>query len=59
MTRRALEELITDEPAVAAKLLLGISARIAVRMRENFDKLKLYAKLTQAMEQEIAGRTKA
>ena len=59
LTRRALEELITDEPAVAAKLLLGISARIAVRMRENFDKLKLYAKLTQAMEQEIAGRTKA
>ncbi len=57
LTRRSLETLMKDNPAVAAKLLLGISARIALRLRENFDKLKLYAKLTQAMGQEIGKRT--
>ena len=59
LTREALEQLMTDKPAVAAKLMLGVSARIAVRLRENSDKLKMYVKLTQAMEQEIAQRTRA
>ena len=59
LTREALEQLMSDQPTVAAKLMLAVSARIAVRLRENFDKLKLYVKLTQAMEQEIAQRTEA
>jgi CRP/FNR family transcriptional regulator, cyclic AMP receptor protein len=32
---------------------MAISMRIAQRMRENQDKLKLYAQLTQAMNEEI------
>ena len=41
------------DPKTAAKLLLAISLRIAARMRETADKVKLYAQLTQAMQQEI------
>ena len=57
LTRQALEQLMADKPAVAAKLMLGVSLRSAVRLRENAEKLKLYVKLTQAMEQEIAQRS--
>lgn len=56
LTREALEQMVTDQPAVAAKLMLAVSMRIARRLRENAEKLKLYVKLTQAMEQEIAQR---
>jgi CRP/FNR family cyclic AMP-dependent transcriptional regulator len=33
--------------------MMAISLRIAERMRESADKLKLYAQLTQAMQEEI------
>lgn len=56
LTRHALERLMADKPAIAAKLMLAVSLRIAVRLRENAEKLKLYVKLTQAMEQELAQR---
>lgn len=57
LTRKALEQMMTDNPAIAAKLMLAVSMRIAKRLRESAEKLKLYVKLTQAMEQEIAQRT--
>jgi CRP/FNR family transcriptional regulator, cyclic AMP receptor protein len=53
LTRDALNELLDDEPRTAAKLMMAISLRIAQRMRENQDKLKLYAQLTQTMNEEI------
>jgi CRP-like cAMP-binding protein len=53
LTRDALNQLLDDEPRTAAKLMMAISMRIAQRMRENQDKLKLYAQLTQAMNEEI------
>ena len=53
LTRDALNQLLDDEPRTAAKLMMAISLRIAQRMRENQDKLKLYAQLTQAMNEEI------
>jgi CRP/FNR family transcriptional regulator, cyclic AMP receptor protein len=53
LTRESLEELIQDEPAVGAKLMMAVSLRIAARMRDTADKLKLYAQLVQAMQQEI------
>ena len=59
LKREALEQLVTDSPAVAAKLMLAVSSRIAARLRENADKLKLYVQLTQAMEQEIGERNAA
>ena len=53
LTRSALKKLLADDPKTAAKLLLAISLRIAARMRETAEKVKLYAQLTQAMQQEI------
>jgi len=53
LTRNALNRLLQDHPQTAAKLMMAISLRIAERMRECQDKLKLYAQLTQAMNEEI------
>ena len=53
LTRDALNQLLDDQPRTAAKLMMAISLRIAQRMRESQDKLKLYAQLTQAMNEEI------
>lgn len=53
LTRDGLNQLLNDDPRTAAKLMMAISLRIAQRMRENQDKLKLYAQLTQAMNEEI------
>jgi len=53
LNRAALNQLLDDDPRTAAKLMLAISTRIAERMRENQEKLKLYAQLTQAMNEEI------
>lgn len=53
LTRTALQQLLEDDPSTAAKLMMAVSLRIAQRMRESADKLKLYAQLTQAMQQEI------
>jgi CRP-like cAMP-binding protein len=53
LTREALNQLLNDDPRTAAKLMMSISLRIAERMRESLEKLKLYAQLTQAMNEEI------
>ncbi|MEP6826092.1 MAG: cyclic nucleotide-binding domain-containing protein [Ramlibacter sp.] len=53
LTRKALKQLLADDPQTAAKLMVAISLRIAERMRECQEKLKLYAQLTQAMNEEI------
>ena len=53
LTREGLNQLLYDDPRTAAKLMMAISLRIANRMRESQDKLKLYAQLTQAMNEEI------
>jgi len=53
LTREALNQLLNDDPRTAAKLMMAISLRIAQRVRESQDKLKLYAQLTQAMNEEI------
>jgi CRP-like cAMP-binding protein len=53
LTRDALNRLVDDQPRTAAKLMMAISLRIAQRMRDHQEKLKLYAQLTQAMNEEI------
>ncbi len=52
-SRAALEDLLEDDPRTAAKLLMAVAQRIASRMRDNADKLKLFTQLTQTMQQEI------
>jgi len=53
LTRKALAELIQDDPVLGSKLLLAIGMRISERLRENTEKLKRYATLTQTMQQEL------
>jgi CRP/FNR family transcriptional regulator, cyclic AMP receptor protein len=53
LTRKALEELMNDEPRIGGKLMMAVSLRIAERLRETADKLRLYSQLTTAMQQEI------
>jgi CRP/FNR family transcriptional regulator, cyclic AMP receptor protein len=52
-SRSALEQLINERPAIGAKFMMSISLRIAERLRDTAEKLKLYTQLTQAMQQEI------
>jgi CRP/FNR family transcriptional regulator, cyclic AMP receptor protein len=53
LRRAALEQLITEHPDIGAKFMMSISLRIAERLRDTADKLRLYSQLTQAMQQEI------
>jgi CRP/FNR family transcriptional regulator, cyclic AMP receptor protein len=53
LTRDDLSLLIRDHPAVAAKLLVAISQRMAARLRESTQKLRAYTQLTRVMQQEI------
>ncbi len=53
LTREALEKLMNDESRIGGKLMMAVSLRIAERLRETADKLRLYSQLTQAMQQEI------
>ena len=48
-----------ENPLVAAKLLLAVSLRVAERLRDNSDKLKMYVQLMQAMQEEIVSRESA
>lgn len=53
LTRDAIEHMITEEPLMAAKLLLSMSSHIAERLRNTSRQLKLYARLASAMQEEI------
>ena len=53
LTREALEDLIQQQPALGAKFLLAVSARIAERYRDTQKKLVLFARLAATMQQEL------
>jgi hypothetical protein len=53
LTREGIESMITRDPMVAARLLLGVSANIAERLRDTNRQLKLYARLATAMREEL------
>jgi CRP-like cAMP-binding protein len=57
LTRQALESLIEDQPAMGAKFLLAVSARIAERYRETQKKLVLFARLAATMQAELDRQT--
>jgi CRP-like cAMP-binding protein len=54
LTREGIETMIARDPMVAARLLLGVSAHIAERLRDTNRQLKLYARLATAMREELA-----
>jgi len=53
LTREALEALILEQPATAAKLMTAVAQRLAERLREGDHKLEVYSKLVRTMQQEI------
>ena len=53
LTRDGIDAMIRDDPAVAARLLYGVSAHIAERLRDTNRQLKLYARLATAMREEM------
>ena len=53
LTRENMLELLQNTPEICAKLLIVISMRMGERLRDNTEKLKKYAQLTKAMQQEI------
>ena len=59
LTRDGLANLIANEPSAGAKLMLAIAARLAERLRDNARKLRLYAKLAKAMQQELENSIRA
>jgi 5-methyltetrahydrofolate--homocysteine methyltransferase len=58
LTRAAIEHMVTEEPLMAAKLLLSMSSHIAERLRNTSRQLKLYARLASAMQEEIETLTR-
>lgn len=53
LTRGALRHLIDECPDVAARLLLSISTRLSDRLRESNRKLRTFAQLSRALQQEL------
>ena len=53
LSREALKTLSIEDPSTAAKLMFVVSLRIAERLRDMTDKLKMYSQLVEAMQQEI------
>jgi CRP/FNR family cyclic AMP-dependent transcriptional regulator len=58
LTRDAIEHMVTEDPRMAAKLLLSVSSHIAERLRNTSRQLKLYARLASAMQEEIEQLTR-
>ncbi|HMN92101.1 MAG TPA: cyclic nucleotide-binding domain-containing protein [Hydrogenophaga sp.] len=53
LSRTGLMRLLKDHPRVGSKLLLAISKRLADRLRETTRKLKTFAQMNKAMQQEL------
>lgn len=53
LSRKALERLIEDNPKVGARLMVGLSKRLADRLRAMSEQLHLYAQLTGSLQQEL------
>ncbi len=53
LSRTALMRLLKDDPAVGARLLLAISKRLADRLRETTRKLRTFAQMNKALQEEL------
>jgi len=53
LTREALETLIAEQPATAAKLMTAVAQRLAERLRDSVHKQQIYSKLVQSMQEEL------
>lgn len=53
LTRDAMKRLMDEQPAVAARLLMAMSKRIADHLRETNRKLMTFAQVSKALQQEL------
>lgn len=53
LSRTALMRLLKDEPRVGGRLLLAISKRMADRLRDTSRKLRTFAQMNKALQQEL------
>jgi CRP-like cAMP-binding protein len=53
LTRDALEKLTQNDPPTAARLMIAIAHRLAERLRDSDEKIRLYSHLVRTMQQEI------
>lgn len=53
LSRRALQQLLDEQPRLAAKLLIGLAKRTADRLRALGDQLQMYAQLSARQQQEL------
>lgn len=53
LSRASLRRLLKAEPAVSARLLLAISKRMADRLRDTTRKLRTFAQMNKALQQEL------
>lgn len=53
LSRESFLQLLHEEPGVGAKLLLGISKRLADHLRETTRKLELFAKMNRVLSDEL------
>jgi len=53
LSRQGLDQLIVQQPLVAARLLAEVASIIANRLRALSDQLRLYGQLTASMQREI------
>ena len=53
LSRTALMRLLKDEPRVGARLLLAISKRMADRLRDTTRKLRAFAQMNKALQEEL------
>ncbi len=54
LSRKALERLIDDHPRVGVKLMVGLTKRLADRLRALSEQLVIYAQLTSSLQQEVS-----
>jgi CRP-like cAMP-binding protein len=53
MSRNALDRMLAEQPAVAAKLMVALSQRLADRLRALGEQLGIYARLARQTRQEL------
>ena len=53
LTRESLEARTFEHPATAAKLMTAVAQRLAERLRESSQKLQVYSKLVDKLQQEV------
>ena len=53
LSRTALMRLLKEDPKLGSRLLLAISKRMADRLRETTRKLKTFAQMNKALQQEL------